>query len=350
MLRLLQVPDCADALLKVVEFQRQLFKYAVEHVEINWVELEKVFGKDTTNWLRDGKQRTVLVDSLKGDEKKPNRENFFEYPYEKKKELFIAFCNDIKFHTKPDKDSFTFQLDGSCVVIKKWLNKFYKVFTDNINQGFPPSLTGLPEVLNGDYWWKSVKQVNQQYTCPICDKLLDETQSIEHFLPKSMYPALSIHPYNLFPSCKKCNNEKGNKNPLPSRKLPCCLHPYYHSLEQDSLIHFKLNNGKEVIVLHPVCHTSQEFNRLFMLPDRWNDEMYRSIIHRGFITLKRILKFYPDKETIIQAQIISRGIDDLKSEWGQDSYAYVATQWISEIAPNKWDSILEEVYSSYLLN
>ena len=340
MLRLLQVPDCADALLKVVDFQRQLFHYAVEHDELYSEELLSLFDPETADWL--WQQKTLLIDSLtnKGNDK---RENFLKFDYELKNELYNSFCNDIEFYKKYDDVDFTFKLSNDCKEIKDWLIKFYDVLTDNIRGGFPPSITGLADTLNSAYWWESIYRANNQDTCPICDTLLIETDSIEHFLPKSKYPALSIHPFNLFPSCEKCNHKKGDKDPLLNMKYPYILHPYNHPLEDDSEIHFISNDKKDLVVLHPDCQTAQEFSRLFILPDRWNDKMHRFIIRCGMNSLRNVLSRYPNAKEIEKEQIISEGLDDIKRNWGKCNYAYVATRWITEIAPQKWDSILVAV-------
>ena len=55
------------------------------------------------------------------------------------------------------------------------------------------------------------------YLCAICDAAAYRTQvdsraytSIEHFFPKSIYPHLAIHPYNLIPICTFCNSNKND--------------------------------------------------------------------------------------------------------------------------------------------
>jgi hypothetical protein len=60
------------------------------------------------------------------------------------------------------------------------------------------------------------------YVCPVCDGSAYYTMvhdviytDIDHYLPKSLYPHFSCHPYNLIPICLICNERiKGKRDPL----------------------------------------------------------------------------------------------------------------------------------------
>lgn len=61
----------------------------------------------------------------------------------------------------------------------------------------------------------------EQCVCAICDEHRHMTilrgeyfSDIEHYFPKSVYPHLACHPYNLIPICKQCNTAHLNKDPL----------------------------------------------------------------------------------------------------------------------------------------
>ena len=45
--------------------------------------------------------------------------------------------------------------------------------------------------------------------CPSCS--LDGANEIDHYLPQSRYPELSLAPWNLIPICSTCNRRKGNR-------------------------------------------------------------------------------------------------------------------------------------------
>ncbi|PGL47818.1 hypothetical protein CN922_21900 [Bacillus cereus] len=63
--------------------------------------------------------------------------------------------------------------------------------------------------------------------CPYCDmnKINRDLVSVDHFLPKSKFPILSIFPDNLIVSCKGCNeNIKGENIKTP------IAHPYYEEV------------------------------------------------------------------------------------------------------------------------
>ncbi len=89
-----------------------------------------------------------------------------------------------------------------------------------------------------------VEQQNiSMMVCPGCDGAPPEQEAdgtiredVDHFFPKSRYPFLTIHPLNLTPYCKHCNQDyKKAKDPLKSKNgiptiaLGDIFHPYIHS-------------------------------------------------------------------------------------------------------------------------
>lgn len=59
--------------------------------------------------------------------------------------------------------------------------------------------------------------------CPLCG--LGHASTLDHYLPKSKYPQLSVLPINLVPSCKDCNT--GKLSSIASTKQEQSLHPYF---------------------------------------------------------------------------------------------------------------------------
>jgi hypothetical protein len=59
--------------------------------------------------------------------------------------------------------------------------------------------------------------------CPLCD--CRDASTLDHYLPKSIYPILAITPSNLVPACKDCNKAKLDQVPRTASDLT--LHPYF---------------------------------------------------------------------------------------------------------------------------
>lgn len=59
--------------------------------------------------------------------------------------------------------------------------------------------------------------------CPYCRH--GRVTAVDHFLPKSAYPLLSIFPGNLVPVCADCNGEKSDWYPTDASTQ--IVHPYY---------------------------------------------------------------------------------------------------------------------------
>jgi len=59
--------------------------------------------------------------------------------------------------------------------------------------------------------------------CPFCGER--DSKTLEHYLPKAIYSAYSVTPYNLIPCCSCCNAAKHAK--IYSQRGEQTLHPYY---------------------------------------------------------------------------------------------------------------------------
>jgi hypothetical protein len=62
--------------------------------------------------------------------------------------------------------------------------------------------------------------------CPYC--LERSTETLDHYLPKSSFPLLSVTPVNLIPSCDSCNRKK--LDDLVPIKEDQFVHPYFETL------------------------------------------------------------------------------------------------------------------------
>jgi len=55
---------------------------------------------------------------------------------------------------------------------------------------------------------------NSDWSCPVCERKFSECggRTIDHKLPRSQYPWLSMNFNNFWVICKACNQEKGDKH------------------------------------------------------------------------------------------------------------------------------------------
>lgn len=76
--------------------------------------------------------------------------------------------------------------------------------------------------------------------CPLCGHRTVST--LDHHLPKTHYPILSVVPLNLVPACGDCNKSKLAK--LPTTANEETLHPYYDDIESDRWLYAVVVVGK----------------------------------------------------------------------------------------------------------
>jgi hypothetical protein len=94
--------------------------------------------------------------------------------------------------------------------------------------------------------------------CPFCG--IGYASTLDHFLPKTKYPQLSVLPINLVPSCKDCNTGKNNVIPASAKKQS--LHPYF---DHQNFI-------DEQWLFAEVTQTTPAMISFFVkVPDHWDD-------------------------------------------------------------------------------
>lgn len=67
--------------------------------------------------------------------------------------------------------------------------------------------------------------------CPYCG--FGEIKELDHYLPRSDYGELALHPHNLIPSCGPCNNAKQAVVPgMAAAQGPGLIHAYFQALPE----------------------------------------------------------------------------------------------------------------------
>lgn len=137
---------------------------------------------------------------------------------------------------------------------KKQLNQLYLLKQKNIDNGIINK-----EALIKIYTDKMVSQTNNpkgrvyydriflsapQGICPLC--LQREVKTLDHYLPKTKYPLLSVTPINLIPSCSDCNKGKLSDSPAYSHEET--LHPYYDDVECFSWLKMRITQINPLIL------------------------------------------------------------------------------------------------------
>jgi len=139
------------------------------------------------------------------------------------------------------------------------------------------------------------------YLCAICDVSVYRTStgdrafaSVEHFFPKSYYPHLAIHPYNLVPICPFCNSTAGSKDLMKycnqALGISELLLPYSHGqggFTEQAYIEIQPHSsslGTDRTKIHPLQikfrpakgYRSERalyiFNEIYGIEARWNND------------------------------------------------------------------------------
>ncbi|MBE7467624.1 MAG: hypothetical protein HS114_00595 [Anaerolineales bacterium] len=247
-------------------------------------------------------------------------------------------------------------------------------------------------------FFEAFTQANPKlFVCPICDASGFRTISgghyysdIEHYLPKSIYPHLAIHPYNLIPVCKLCNQAiKRDEDPfrpeedstvryalgdifLPYRKRVMSREAILKidwlgskaesDLTDEDYVWRKGQKGarKSGRFLaqartedkNPLQAHFKLFNRIYSIPGRWEEQ----IDEIGDHLFRRIRQVFADDVLIDPAILNSKERVINKINWllvlteevqGQDIYTYPIMWWLSQLTLDYLDNCKEGTPSPF---
>jgi hypothetical protein len=232
MLHDLQVAACEKEMMVLVNFQKKLLELAFElasGVPSAGAKFQEVLGNDAGSWFWEKYSWTnvkhassewkKLLDNLAIAYQKDSTVNLGEL----KTTVIDAFEHDIQFHEHLEDSNWGFKFNELSSDIREAIKElFVKCYNDFTDGGYSKQLdTSFGDTVNREYFLLQFFASNPNIqVCPVCDARLEKRKSIricklDHFFPKATYPFLSLHPYNLVPTCDNCNTAfKGEKNPL----------------------------------------------------------------------------------------------------------------------------------------
>jgi hypothetical protein len=198
--------------------------------------------------------------------------------------------------------------------------------------------------------------------CPGCDGSPPEQESdgtiredVDHFFPKSRYPFLTIHPLNLTPYCKHCNQDyKKAKDPLrtkngvPTISLGDIFHPYIHSVHDEykkSEVQVSIQRDKRTeahIKILPSSNDSHDvsrhrsLNHLLSLQIRWDGALQANQTTKSIKQLLVVLvgnepsrPFTPDMDWLLEKlPNIERTIENGIGEHERNIAAHAYVKWM----------------------
>ncbi len=146
-------------------------------------------------------------------------------------QLIDAFQNDIDFFSHLDDASFVFFFNTRLPKkVGQMIAPVMIAFYDYVVQaGFPPCIGTFDRKEFLKTFWNTNKNLG---VCPACDSPKPDINEcdVDHFLPKSLYPFLSVCASNLAPVCLVCNRSvKRSADPIDqaqSAPLTNTFHPF----------------------------------------------------------------------------------------------------------------------------
>ncbi|MCI0560599.1 MAG: HNH endonuclease, partial [Nitrososphaera sp.] len=284
MLHLITMPSCYPALEWIVQLQQDLLAKLCDPattaaiVTPEWV---AAIRPDCSDWLKEFAQRTYNtrhLTFLMG--------TIASASVTQKSAVLTYFETSHAFTESFDSAISSPQLLSDVQTVREaelvralrvLLEAFYEIALRN---GLPRNAWGNSgQSFDRNRFVEMFKEENYGRVCPLCDGDMNGPE-VDHWLPKSKYPALSCHPKNLVPVCHRCNSRecKGEKSPLDIG-VPRPFDGWFHPYERPAHGNFSVRvNGSRVSLMNgaPVQQKRLDnFDGLVKLTPRWSEE-YKS--------------------------------------------------------------------------
>jgi hypothetical protein len=194
------------------------------------------------------------------------------------------------------------------------------------------------------------------YVCAACDEsgyhtVVDGSilTDIEHYLPRSRYPHLACHPFNLLPICHPCNLQKHNADPLKGtsstpRILEDILLPYREpGLRSQAYLQVRLGKTEgstRLGQLRPRTATDLRqkiaaLGDVYRVPARWQGQI-NTIGETLFRRMRQFLRSgrsLPSDDTRWQTllDMLDQLLYDLFEAQGKEPFGFAMTWWLATL-------------------
>jgi hypothetical protein len=276
--------------------------------------------------------------------------------------LVESMCDDVlRLFWARRNESLQCCFDGNAQSYQNGAKQFLIAFYEQLSSGVPANLLlhnpcKYPKYGREQFFQLCERDNPNQYICAICDEHRPITvlrgsylSDIEHYFPKSIYPHLACHPYNLIPICRACNSAHSDRDPLTPRNggaqrtLDEIFLPYrQESVRLHGLVKFEW--GK---LLSPSLSIEERtssttfsskltaFAEIYDIPERWQKRI-DSIGEQLWRQMSAYIRAEIDKEESLDPFKIKTALERL--------LAY----FIEDLGANPWDFVLVW-YLSHLL-
>lgn len=215
-------------------------------------------------------------------------------PLSEKQGILEAFDADIDLEARFADGHFHYLvIPATCATALSLVRQILLNFYSDIlaGSGVPPNVLGEAQVLDRQVVLQAYLRANRHLkVCPGCDGSPPSLANgivhadFDHFFPKSKYPFLAIHPINLTPYCKDCNQTyKQSKDALEASgvsSLADIYHPYLRPAYQEVRVVVERNpsDGQPRLHLRTDANSHQHavrlnsLNQLLNLEPRWEGD------------------------------------------------------------------------------
>ncbi|QIN81586.1 hypothetical protein GBA63_02290 [Rubrobacter tropicus] len=240
----------------------------------------------------------------------------------------------------------------------KFLRGFYDSGLGASTSTFPEYLFSEPsaEPFGREQFLSAFLTVNRELRfCSACDETKHYTVSrtgkrayIDHYFPKSLYPHLACHPYNLVPVCSFCNEIKQDRDPLLRKTRKRRSKPSHISLPyrgQSDLGSWTYLKVRLLDTLPPAAFEElkpqganyltdgiETFRELYEVPDRWDkqvDCVGPSLVRHLFQFLDA--HFVPRDAGRISVDYMDWFLSQLMDYRGREPFAFAMTWWAAAL-------------------
>jgi hypothetical protein len=206
--------------------------------------------------------------------------------------LYAAFQNDYGYYQRLDDLTFRFQYSSLSANLRSLVEPLFLYLYEYLgDDGYPDVVMFDSAAFNRADYIALFDALNPKLlVCPMCDGKKPDIRNgrrlsdLDHFLPKSKYPFLAIHPRNLVPVCLECNERiKGDQDPLThneSVSLTNSFHPFTRipAIELISVSCGRTENGEAHITIEdreqePRSVRIQSLDRILGLEERWTGRL-----------------------------------------------------------------------------